>query len=102
MLRLTGVVIAFALFAVACGASTDGKFGEELFDVACARCHGSSGGGGVGPAIASDAHTLDLSDEQIAGTIRVGPGRMPSHSRLTDEQVRSLVAYVRQLQAQHR
>ena len=102
MLRLTGLLIALALFALACGDSTEGKFGEELYDISCARCHGSSGGGGVGPAIASDPDALALTDEQIAGVIRVGPGRMPSHSRLTGEQIDSLVAYIRQLQAPHR
>jgi mono/diheme cytochrome c family protein len=102
MLRLTGLLIALALLTLACGDSTEGKFGGELYEISCSRCHGSSGGGGVGPAIASDPDTLALSDEQIAGVIRVGPGRMPSHSRFTDEQIDSLVIYIRQLQAPHR
>jgi hypothetical protein len=42
----------------------------------------------------SNTH-LNLTDEQIAGVITVGPGNMPGFSRFTAEQVDSLVVYVR-------
>ena len=40
---------------------------------------------------------LNLTDEQIAGVIVVGPGNMPGFSRLTPAQVDSLVIFTRSL-----
>ncbi|MCP3999262.1 MAG: cytochrome c, partial [bacterium] len=62
----------------------------------CATCHGLVGEGGIGDAIDAGTNTdVGLSDEQIAGVITVGPGNMPGYSRLSAEQVDSLVRYVR-------
>jgi mono/diheme cytochrome c family protein len=94
------LVLALALAGAGCGESLEGKFGDELFRAGCARCHADDGSGGIGPAIGrpdSDA-ALVLTDEQIRGSIRVGPGRMPSFDRLTEEQLDSLVDHVRALQ----
>jgi mono/diheme cytochrome c family protein len=93
------VALASALLLGACSNPTEGKFGEELFQAACARCHADDGSGGRGPALGpgSDAATM-LTDDQIRGVIRVGPGVMPAWPRLTDEQVDSLVVYLRLLQ----
>ncbi len=94
------IAILVALVAVSCGESTEGKFGGELFEISCSGCHGSRGEGGtIARAIAGPgAPALDLRDDQIAGVIRVGPGAMPANSRLTDEQVDSLVEFLRSLQ----
>ena len=88
------------LLATGCGRSTTGKSGAELFEVSCARCHGAGGQGGIGPPIgtADSAAARDLSDAQIFGAIRVGPGAMPANPALTDGQIDSLVDYLRQLQ----
>ena len=95
------VVAAVALFILsACGDSSEGKFGIELYENACQRCHGSDGGGRGGfPAINVGSNAAALSNEQIEGVIRAGPGVMPSfRSELTGEQVASLVLFVRELQ----
>ena len=79
-------------------ASNDYLLGEDLYQQSCAVCHGVNGEGGIGMAIAAGSNTeLNLSDEQIAGVITVGPGNMPGFSRLTEEQLASLVGYVRSL-----
>ena len=98
---LIAMVVVVSAFATACGGSTEGKFGAELFEVSCARCHGSGGEGSIGPPIGTpDANAaLNLFDDQITGVIRVGPGAMPGHPGLSDEQVASLVAFIRSLQA---
>lgn len=98
-LLLVGV-LGLALLATACGESTEGKYDADLYRAACARCHGGEGQGGRGPAIGtpdSNAATA-LTDDQIRGVIRVGPGRMPAWPQLDDDQVDSLVAHLRLLQ----
>ena len=97
MWRLCVVV---ALVAVLSGCGTDEYLlGRDLYDRSCAACHGIDGrGGSLGSEIGVDSNTdLNLSDDQIAGVITVGPGNMPGFSRLTAEQVASLVDYVRLL-----
>lgn len=92
---------AAAVLLSACGDSTEGLFGGELFERSCAVCHRSDGSGsGNRPAIGVGSNAVGLSDEQIAGVIRAGPGVMPSFQRLTAGQVDSLVAYVRLLQGE--
>jgi len=95
---LTFAVVALLVLA-ACGEPTEGKFGEELYEVSCAHCHASDGSGTVAwPPIGAGSDAVDLEDGQIRGVIRVGPGAMPAFPRLTDEQVDSLVEHVRLLQ----
>jgi ubiquinol-cytochrome c reductase cytochrome c subunit len=81
-------------------ASGDLAFGGELYRSNCQACHGAAGSGGalsygnaappVGPATA----------KQIASVVRTGPGEMPVFGRdvITDEELDSLVRYVRYLE----
>ena len=81
-----------------CADPTENLTSEDLYIHSCATCHGLDGEGGIGVEIATGSNTdVNLSDEQIAGVITVGPGNMPGFSRLTPEQVDSLVRYVRSL-----
>lgn len=93
------VVMGLAVITLAgCAGSTEGLFGAELYARSCAGCHGGEGGGGSGPALGAGSDAADLSDDQIAGVIEVGPGTMPAFDRLTDDQIASLVAFLRTLQ----
>lgn len=93
------VVMLVAVVLSGCDDASEGKYGEDLFATTCAHCHGSDLAGGVGPPLGADSDAASLTDVQIAGVISVGPGAMPSFvSRLTDEQVESLVAYLRERQ----
>ncbi len=91
------VVLALSLVLAGCSSSTEDLLGEDLYEQSCASCHGVDGSGGIlGSEIDGGSNTdLNLSDDQIAGVITVGPGNMPGFSRLTAAQVQSLVAYVR-------
>lgn len=81
-----------------CAGDNPNLVGEPLYEQSCAVCHDVNGGGGIGLDIGPGSNTdLNLTDEQIAGVIRVGPGNMPGFSRLTEEQVQSLVTFVRGL-----
>jgi cytochrome c oxidase cbb3-type subunit III len=97
---MKSLVVGVLLVVVATGCSTSeaNLIGEDLYVHSCAMCHGLDGRGGIGVDIGADSNAdLNLTDEQISGVIRVGPGNMPAFSRLTAEQVESLVRYVRSL-----
>lgn len=90
--------MALILMLSGCARSNEYLLGEDLFVRSCAVCHGIDGHGGIGLDIGPGSNTdLNLRDDQISGAITVGPGNMPGFSRLTPEQVASLVAYVRSL-----
>ena len=93
------ILLLFVTLLIAgCAGSDEDLFGKDLYDRSCVACHGADGGGGIAVAINKGSNTdLNLSDEQIAGVITVGPGNMPAFSRLTPQQVDSLVVYVRSL-----
>lgn len=92
--------MAIALAACGGGPSPE-TFGAELYDISCARCHGADLEGGIGgPLDAGSNAATNLSDDQLAGAIQVGPGAMPGFDRLTDEQVSSLVEYMRERQGE--
>ncbi len=93
-------IAALSVLASSCAGSTDGLLGQELFEQTCAVCHGDvAQGTGNRPALNAGSNASTLTDDQIRGVISVGPGAMPSFaSRLSEQQVDSLIAYLRQLQ----
>ncbi len=78
--------------AAAAGGDGGGSVsGGSVFAANCAACHGSSGQGGVGPALAGRS----LSASAVTSIVGSGRGAMPSFSgRLTSEQVQAVAAYV--------
>ncbi|MEA3503240.1 MAG: cytochrome c [Actinomycetota bacterium] len=99
MRAVAAIVILVAVALTACSDASAGKYGADLFGVTCAHCHGSDLGGVVGPPLGAGSGAVVLTDEQIAGVISVGPGAMPAFAdRLTDEQVESLIDYLRERQ----
>jgi mono/diheme cytochrome c family protein len=75
--------------------------GAVLFRQECVFCHGVSARGGMrGPDLTTGAWSHGGSDEELTATITDGvPGTaMPSHARLTREEIGQLVAYLRTLQ----
>lgn len=74
--------------------------GGELFRADCAGCHSAAG---IGGALSYGGYAPPLTDSepgQIAAAVRVGPGNMPlfGPETLDDEELASLVRYVRFLQ----
>jgi cytochrome c oxidase cbb3-type subunit III len=67
----------------------------------CVGCH-SHGGGGMGPALMDDEWRYGGRIDQIASSIAEGrPNGMPAwRSKLTDDQIWKLAAYVRSLSGQ--
>lgn len=76
--------------------------GGKLFRIYCAACHRTLARGGALAFTGVNApRIVDKSPALIAGAIRMGPGPMPSFSPavLSDQQVASIVAYVKFAQA---
>jgi mono/diheme cytochrome c family protein len=80
------------------GAAGSGP-GAELYAANCARCHGSDGGGGIGPQL-SDGQVADEFPD-VADEIDVvtdGEGSMPAFGdRLSPTEIDDVVEYTRRL-----
>jgi mono/diheme cytochrome c family protein len=86
---------AIALGLSACG---DAGSGEDLYSMACARCHGvdRSGLADVAPDLSATSFALEESNDWITDRIHDGFKAMPSFERvLTEEQTASIISYLR-------
>lgn len=72
---------------------TDVQVAEQLYSSHCAACHGSTGAGGTGPALAGSARAADAA--MVQNTIRFGRGAMPAFMAvLSSEEIDLLVDFV--------
>jgi mono/diheme cytochrome c family protein len=71
--------------------------GRDVWSDSCARCHGSSGGGGSGPKLADGAAADAYPDPaDMEAVIADGKDAMPAFGgSLTPEQIAAVTAYVR-------
>ena len=71
--------------------------GAGLYTKHCANCHGANGKAILDGA--PDLHINQLmskTDEQLANTVKMGRGTMPSYQGLmTEEQIEDVIAYLR-------
>ncbi len=76
----------------------DAAHGEQLFaEIGCAACHGAAGEGGIGPKLAG----IKDEDEELFDAIqngRPGTAMVAFGDRLSDDDIRDLIAFIRQLQ----
>jgi mono/diheme cytochrome c family protein len=109
--RLAFVLFVAICYSVAAGADAGGT-GEKIFQTRCFVCHGRDGRG-TGPASQglaqkpqdlTDPHwQSSVTDDQIRTVIRAGgailgkSGAMPPNPDLTNEDLNSILAYVRHL-----
>lgn len=108
---LAGLTFAFIVAASARGAQGHGKTPTSInpavtYAKSCATCHGKDG---RAKTFKSKHHEhardltdarwqTDVTDERIFNSISNGKGKMPAFKqKLTNEQIESLVAYVRGL-----
>jgi len=85
---------------------------KKLYDLDCALCHGATGDGKTDLAKDMQLNLMDwtdpkalagISDQAMFDAIRKGKGKMPPEdsSRAKDDEVKALVAYIRQLAKDH-
>jgi putative heme-binding domain-containing protein len=99
-MTVLSLAIAFAMPAVsAAQSSTDVAEGKKLFSGLCVTCHGFDGTGGAGPPLNRPRLLSAPDDASLRNIISEGiPNRgMPRVRRVTDEEMRQLVAYVRSI-----
>jgi cytochrome c oxidase cbb3-type subunit III len=78
--------------------------GKNLFETTCAVCHGLDGAGGEhAPSIGRGSAARSKSDSELASILRDGiPGKgMPPFNSLGDLKLRSILDYLRLLQAKN-
>ncbi len=97
--RLAVVAVVLAMLALPL-ASFAADAAADLFKSKCAMCHGPDGKGKMaGTKDLGSAEVQKASDADLTATITKGkPPKMPAYdSKLTADQIKSLVAYVRTL-----
>lgn len=72
--------------------------GKVLYSDNCARCHGPGGDLGLGGA--KNLKSTQLTEDQQKDIIKHGKGGMSAYADLTDEQLNSLIAYIKTLKQQ--
>ncbi len=100
MMIKTLLAISFLLLLTACGRDGFDDFkapesmqSAQIFDSACAQCHGSDGGGmlfGLFYSLEPEGKTK----EELAAKILSGGGGMPAFLNLTENQRLKLADYV--------
>lgn len=90
--------LALALVAVGCGDDDGGDgasgSGESIYRTNCATCHGTDGGGGLGPELRGIADRLTR--EEHLEIVREGKGQMPAwKDNLSDDEIDAVVEYER-------
>jgi cytochrome c oxidase cbb3-type subunit III len=113
-LTVSGLALAFAALSSNAGSQTSNltsqatqvahSNGKKLFETTCAVCHGLDGAGGEhAPTIGRGSPAKSKSDPELAGILRHGiPNKgMPPFDGLGDLKLRSILDYLRFLQAKN-
>src|ERR1700743_1035474 len=94
------LIAAFAIFVVRPALADDA---EALYKSKCQVCHGPDGkGSAAGQKLGvKDFHAPDVvkqSDDELFTATKQGKGKMPAYDKkLTDDQIRQLIKYLRTL-----
>jgi len=97
--------LSAANVSASAGNAGDAGAGRALFEKTCAACHGPEGEGLTAPSLKTSTFVKGASDQAVFDTIahgRIEKG-MPAWSGaaggvLSDDQIRDLVAFVREIQ----
>jgi cytochrome c6 len=90
--------ILFALVVLSLAGAARADEAAAVYAKRCASCHGKDGKGTpVGQKMgAKDLTTLASSEEEIAGVISNGRGKMtPYKGKLSDDEIKSLAKFVK-------
>jgi len=101
---MTGITLAAMLAASTTAAFAQGS-GADTYKAKCAMCHGPDGLGATPAGKAMKAvpfnspDLVKVSDADLIAATKNGKGKMPAYAgKLTDPQIKDVVAYSRTLQ----
>ena len=104
-MKYTMFITSLFAFAFGCGPSDralsiaefEGEVtsGRALYMTECAQCHGANAQGGVGPNLINAFNHHD--DVEVIEVILEGDGSMPSFSRLKDQDIADILAFINTL-----
>ena len=103
MKRFFGTTLAIlSLYSIIalCGLPASGQDVAANYKEKCSMCHGKDGQGGkMGTKAFASAEVQALSDAELTAAISKGkPPKMPAYEgKITDAEIKDLVAYVRSL-----
>ncbi len=76
-----------------------GMSGMQMYNAACAQCHGENLEGIFGPALGPGTDAEEMSDTLIGAVVFAGIGKMPPMPGvLTEQQVEDVIGYIRSMQ----
>ena len=105
MRRLLGVALVGAIAVSTAVASYAQDSGAATYKAKCASCHGADGSGNTPAGKSMKAlpfkspDIVSASDDDLIADTKNGKGKMPKYAgKLTDAQIKDVVAYIRTLQ----
>jgi mono/diheme cytochrome c family protein len=98
--------VAIVFLAATCAAPMFAQGGgADTYTAKCAPCHGADGLAATPPGRALKAASfktpaiVKASDTELIGIVKSGKGKMPAWAgKLSDDQIKAVVAYIRTLQ----
>ena len=95
----------FCLLASISTAAVAQSAGADVFKAKCALCHGADGlaetpaGKVLKAASFKDPMVIKTPDAELVAIVKSGKNKMPSfQDKLTDDQIKAVIAYIRTLQ----
>jgi mono/diheme cytochrome c family protein len=104
--KLKSISIAICCLAATLAAPAFAQdAGADTYKAKCAMCHGADGlgatpaGKAMKAASFKDPALVSAPDAQLIAAIKNGKNKMPAYAgKLTDDQIKSALAYIRRLQ----
>lgn len=104
MLKNIARIVAVSLFTLS-GTMVFAQSGADIYKSKCQMCHAADGSGNTPAGKSSKARPFDspevmkLSDDDLIKVTKNGHGKMPAYAgKLTDDQIKDVVAHIRTLQ----
>jgi mono/diheme cytochrome c family protein len=104
LLKVNTGICALAIAVMLCAPAKADDKSAALYKQKCAACHGVDGKGETptGKAMKvrsfADPEVAKLSDDELAGAIEKGKGKMPAYGKsLKPDEIKAMVAYIRSM-----